>query len=322
MNLPHIHLLLNHLPILGTLITLALFFVALVSKQDDLKQASLAMFALIALLAIPTYMSGSGARQLMKENPNLSMAAIETHQGAALIALIFMEITGGVALLALWPFSRASKNPWQSRPAQFMLGLVLVLAIVTSAFMAIAGNTGGNIRHPEILGGQESKSTVGDMGAGLVVATHHFVIEWTMWMWPILEDLHFMGLILLIGTILVVNLRVMGFYKRLPLAPLHRFIPWGIAGFVTNIITGLLFYLGMPDFYNLNFIFQLKMFTVMIAGGILLLFFCTSAFRKLENLGAGEDAPVVAKILAVSSIVLWLAIVVMGRYLPWGEVPS
>src|SRR5262252_8923634 len=101
MNLPHIHLLLNHLPILGTLITLALFFVALVSKQDDLKQASLAMFALIALLAIPTYMSGSGARQLMKENPNLSMAAIETHQGAALIALIFMEITGAVALLAL-----------------------------------------------------------------------------------------------------------------------------------------------------------------------------------------------------------------------------
>jgi hypothetical protein len=267
-------------------------------------------------------MSGSGARQLMKENPNLSMAAIETHQGAALIALIFMEITGGVALLALWPFSRASKNPWQSRPAQFMLGLVLVLAVVTSGFMAIAGNTGGNIRHPEILGGQESKSTVGDVGAGLVVAAHHFVIEWTMWMWPILEDLHFMGLILLIGTILVVNLRVMGFYKRLPLAPLHRFIPWGIAGFVMNIITGLLFYLGMPDFYNLNFIFQLKMFTVMIAGGILLLFFCTSAFRKLENLGAGEDAPVVAKILAVSSIVLWLAIVVMGRYLPWGEVPS
>jgi hypothetical protein len=322
MNLPHVHLLLNHLPILATYITLALFVASLIGKLDDLKQASLVLFVLIALISIPTYMSGSGAQQMLKESPDVSMAAVELHQGSALIALIFMEITGALSLIALWPFSRTSKNPWQSRPAQFSLAAVLVVAFITSGLMAVAGNTGGNIRHPEILAGQESKSVIGAWGEGLVASVHHFVIDWTMWMWPVLEDLHFMGLILLVGSILVVNLRILGVFKKLPLAPLHRFIPWGIAGFVTNIVTGLFFYLGMPDFYNLNFVFQIKMFTVMIAGGILLLFYCTSAFRKLEHLGSGEDAPMVAKVLALSSIVLWLAIVVLGRYIPWGEVPT
>ena len=52
MNLAHVHLLLNHLPILGTLITLGLFLVSLVSNRDDLKQVSLALFSLLALLTL------------------------------------------------------------------------------------------------------------------------------------------------------------------------------------------------------------------------------------------------------------------------------
>jgi len=86
MNLAHVHLLLNHLPILGTLITFGLFLVSLVANQDDLKQVSLALFSLIALLAIPTYVSGSGAQGALKDSPDVSMTAIEIHQGAALLA--------------------------------------------------------------------------------------------------------------------------------------------------------------------------------------------------------------------------------------------
>src|SRR5262249_16398876 len=118
MNLAHVHLLLNHLPILGTLITFGLFLVSLVGNQDDLKQVSLALFSLIALLAIPTYVSGSGAQGALKDSPDVSMTAIEIHQGAALLAFISMEITGAVALAGLWRFSRTSKNPWVSRPAR------------------------------------------------------------------------------------------------------------------------------------------------------------------------------------------------------------
>ena len=67
MNLPHVHLLLNHFPIIGTIIALALFLFALIGKSDDLKRASLVIFAGIALLSIPTYMSGNGAEEAAPE---------------------------------------------------------------------------------------------------------------------------------------------------------------------------------------------------------------------------------------------------------------
>jgi len=320
MNLANIHLLLNHVPIIGTLITLGLFLVSLVAGHDDMKQMSLALFSLIAILAIPTYVSGSGAQEALKESSEVSTSVIEVHQGAALLAFMFMEITGAVSLAGLLRFSRTVKNPWTSRPARVTLLAVFLLACATSGLMAVAGNTGGNIRHPEILSGQEATSTIGTVGAKLIMAIHHFVIDSSMWVWPILEDLHFLGLILLLGSIGVLNLRILGFLKRLPVAPLHRFIPWGIAGFAINLITGFLFYLGMPDFYILNIVFQLKIFTIVLAGTTLLVFYCTSAFRSLEHVGPGEDAPPFAKFIAASSIVLWLAIIVLGRYIPFGEV--
>ena len=320
MNLAHLHILMNHLPIIGTLIALGLFVVSLVNNQDDLKQASLALFSLIALLAIPTYLSGNGAQEVIKETPGVSMDLIQAHQGAALLAFVFMEITGAVSLIGLWRFSGIAKDPWISGRARRSLMTVLVFSIVTAGFMAIAGNTGGGIRHPEILSGEETASKVGVLGAAIMPSLHYFVIEYSMWVWPMLEDLHFLGLILLLGTIGLLNLRVLGFLKQLPVAPLHRFIPWGIAGFVINAITGFLFYVGMPGFYVVNFVFQIKMLAILLAGVTLVLFYCTSAFRSLEHLGPGDDAPPFAKFIAASSIFLWIAVIILGRYIPFGEV--
>jgi len=319
-NLIHVHLWLNHLPILGTLIALALFVLSLALDHDDLKQASLALFTLIALFAIPAYMSGNAAQVVLKDNPNVSMELIQAHQGSALVAFLFMELTGAVALFGLWRFSRSEKNPWMERPAKSILFVVLVLAVITSGLMAIAGNTGGEIGHPEVASGPGPTSAIGTFGASLASTVQHLVIDSSMWVWPILEDLHFLGLILIIGAFGALNIRVLGVMKQLPLAPLHRFIPWGIAGFFLNIITGMLFFMGMPGFYTPNIVFQIKMFTIMLAGLNLLLFHCTSAFRSIEKLGPGEDAPLYAKIVAASSIILWIAAIVLGRYIPYGEV--
>jgi len=322
MNLAHAHLLLNHFPIIGTLIGLGLFIISLVANHDRLKQVSLALFSLLALLSIPTYLSGNAAQDAIKETPGLSMALIESHQGAALLAFVFMEITGAIALLGLWKFSRTVKDPWMSRPARLNLSAVLLLSIVTMGLMAIAGNTGGEIRHPEIVSGEETTSTVGTLGSEMTTSIQHFVIDSSMWVWPMLEDLHFLGLIMLVGTIGVLNLRILGFLKQLPVGPLHQFIPWGIAGFIVNIITGFLFFIGMPGFYVVNFVFQFKMLTILLAGSNLLIFYCTGAFRAWEQLGPGEDAPPFAKFIAASSLFLWFAVIVLGRYIPFGEVPQ
>ena len=320
MNLVHVHLWLNHLPILGTLITLALFVLSLAFDRDDLKQASLALFVMIALFSIPAYMSGNAAQNEIKDNPDFSMELIQAHQGSALMAFIFIELTGAVSLIGLWRFSRSEKNPWMERPSKLNLIAVLVLSVVTSGLMAVAGNTGGEIRHAEIAAGPGPTSAIGDIGFSIASSVQHFVIDSSMWVWPILEDLHFIGLILIIGAFGALNVRVLGMMKQLPVAPFHRFIPWGIAGFFINIVTGMLFFMGMPGFYTPNIVFQIKMFTIMLAGLNLLLFHCTSAFRSLEHLGPGEDAPFYAKIVAASSLFLWIAAIVLGRYLPFGEV--
>ena len=66
MTLVHIHLLLNHWPIIGAFVGLGLFVIALAANSDHLKQTSLGFFAFLALLAIPTYMSGDVVNEVLK----------------------------------------------------------------------------------------------------------------------------------------------------------------------------------------------------------------------------------------------------------------
>jgi len=86
MTLVHIHLLLNHWPIIGAFIGLGLFVIALAANNDDLKQTSLAFFVFLALLAIPTYMSGDVANEVLKTNEPLPRELVNTHRGAAITA--------------------------------------------------------------------------------------------------------------------------------------------------------------------------------------------------------------------------------------------
>jgi hypothetical protein len=315
MTLIHIHLLLNHWPIIGAYVGLGLFLVALAANSDDLKQTSLAFFAFLALLAIPTYMSGDVANEVLKTNTPLPKELVGTHQGAALLALIFMEITGLAALIGLWQFSRMSR-PAPGPVARRNPAAVLVLSIVTVGLMTVVGNTGGAIRHPEILSGQDTGSIVGAIGSKIVPSISYFVTEYSRWVWAILETLHFLGLILIVAAIGGLNLRLLGFVRELPVAPLHRLLPWGVAGFVLNIITGMLFFVGMPYFYAWNPTFYLKMGAMVIAGATLVVFNCSAAFRGWAVLGSGEDPPKLAKFVAASSLFLWFAIIVLGRYLP------
>src|SRR5262245_46977598 len=217
MNLAHIHLLMNHWPVIGSFIGLALFLVALVANSDDLKQTSLGFFALIALIAIPTYMSGDVAHEVLKGSAGLSEALIRTHQGMALLGLLFMEITGAVALVGLWRFSRMSR-PAPSPVARWNSAVVLVLAIVTASLMALTGNTGGAIRHPEAVSNQQTASTIDGIADKVVPATSYFVTQSSRWVWPILETLHFFGLILIVAAIGGLNLRLLGFWKEAPIA--------------------------------------------------------------------------------------------------------
>src|ERR1051325_5502670 len=102
LNAEHLHLLLNHFPTVGYAVGLGLFLVALFVKSSELRQASLVIFIAIALLSLPAYLSGNAAHFALKDQVELSESMVQAHQDAALLGLIFMELTGLFAWLELW----------------------------------------------------------------------------------------------------------------------------------------------------------------------------------------------------------------------------
>jgi hypothetical protein len=106
----------------------------------------------------------------------------------------------------------------------------------------------------------------------------------TAWVWATCETLHFLGMALLIGCVGILDLRMLGVGKRVPVGPLHRFIT--------------------------------KMALILIAGANVLVFY-TTVYRAAESLGPGDDAPLKAKIAAAVSITAWIGVIYFGRMLPF-----
>ena len=142
-----------------------------------------------------------------------------------------------------------------------------------------------------------------------------FVITYP-WVWPTCETLHFIGLAMLIGTVWILDLRMLGVAKALPIAPMRRLLRWGVAGFIINFVTGSLFFIGTPYQYIGNIGFYLKMVCVALAGVNVLIFYLT-VYHRVERLEPGEDAPFPAKLIAAASLLLWLGVMSFGRLLPY-----
>jgi hypothetical protein len=134
----------------------------------------------------------------------------------------------------------------------------------------------------------------------------------TAWAWPIVESVHFIGLCLLVGSIGAFDLRLLGMMKRVPIAAMHRFIPWGILGFVINVSSGLMFVLTEPDQYILNSSFHLKLLFLTIAGINAGLFYLTS-WRTVFGAADVYEPPRRAKVIAVVSLSAWMLVIVCGR---------
>ena len=152
-------------------------------------------------------------------------------------------------------------------------------------------------------------------------AIHDLMSNYT-WAWPICEMLHFFGMALLIGTVGVLDLRMLGVAKALPVRALERVIPWGIAGFTIVIITGYMFVAGAPGGppeHLLNLAFQLKMLLIALAGVNVAVFYLTGLSHAADQAGPGEDVPRGAKAVAVTSLVLWLGVIYFGRMIMYSD---
>jgi hypothetical protein len=142
-----------------------------------------------------------------------------------------------------------------------------------------------------------------------------FMTGW-QWAWPIAECLHFIGMALLFGSILVMDVRLIGFFRRdISLHAVHALTPWGLAGFLINLLTGIAFYVTRPASYQNNGAFQFKEVCILLAGVNFLVFWFVIR-GQLQKVADDGDANMGAKLVGVSSIVLWTAVIWGGRLIP------
>jgi hypothetical protein len=134
--------------------------------------------------------------------------------------------------------------------------------------------------------------------------------------WPMIQTLHLFGMTLLVGAVGLFDLRVLGLAKGIPPKSLHKLIPWGVAGFLINVATGIVFFVGNPDQYAFNLAFRLKLVAMALAGANLLLFY-TTAYGEVKSVPAGGEAPLRAKIMTGVSLFSWTAVIVCARILTW-----
>jgi hypothetical protein len=136
------------------------------------------------------------------------------------------------------------------------------------------------------------------------------------WLWPMCESIHFFGLALLVGVTGLLDLRLLGAMRSVPVAAIIDFMPWAILGFGLNLATGVTFFLGAPEQYVNNVAFYAKMLFIFVAG-INAIYFQIMLFKKARLVRSGEQAPVQARVVAVISITCWLAVMYWGRMLPF-----
>lgn len=146
MNEAHIHLVLNHIPVLGSIACVIVLAVALYRRSRDLTVLALVAAIATALLTIPVFLTGEPAEDIVERLPGVSEAVIEPHEEAAEAAFIAMEIAGALALLALVLTFRSGAPSWST--AATMLAL-----LVATALVARTASLGGEIRHTEIRSG-------------------------------------------------------------------------------------------------------------------------------------------------------------------------
>jgi len=99
------------------------------------------------------------------------------------------------------------------------------------------------------------------------------------------------------------------------MAPVHRFMPWAMTGLAANILTGLLAFIGQPENYIYSGALWLKILALLLIGVNAAVFYLTGIFNRVNPLQAGEEPPMSARLIAVTSLFLWFAVITFGRYI-------
>jgi hypothetical protein len=139
-----LHLLTNHIPVIGIPLAAILLIVAIVLKQRAIEQVALCFMVVLGLLTIPVFLTGEPAEEMVEDIPSVSHDLIEEHEESAKLSFIIAEL---LAAMALAGFAIAWKRGEVPRALTYG---TLAVAIVCSGLLGRAAYLGGHVRHAEI----------------------------------------------------------------------------------------------------------------------------------------------------------------------------
>jgi uncharacterized membrane protein len=304
MNLAHVHIVLNHVPSLGSIAGLLLLAIGIYRKDEVIKQSACFVLVLITMAVLPTYISGAEAQRIVAKSPSYSPGLVQLHQNAAMITLLLMTATGMFAWFGLWEYRRHEKSGSLTTTATLIATMAAVASVLVTA------NIGGAISHPEIRDASDAARTE-------AVGWRQPLEAWInnqSWSWPTLEMLHYVGMACLFGVFTIYLFRMLGIMKGISFRALHRLLPMAIIGFVINTITGMIFFAAAPQLYLGKHGFQTKMVEILLATVPLLYF---TMFDEPWRVREDDAVPGTVKIAAVVMFVLVCAVMIYGRFLPF-----
>ena len=144
MNDAHWHLVVNHFPIIGTILALGILITGLFLKNNSVKNTAYVLFIVAAIFAVFSMQTGEGAEEMVENFPEIGKAIIHEHEELAEKLALVLYAMGGLSLLAL--FLNFIKNTKEKLVSFFILGL----GVASLFLIQKVGTTGGEIRHTEI----------------------------------------------------------------------------------------------------------------------------------------------------------------------------
>ncbi len=156
MNPAHLHLMVNHLPIIATPLVAALLLWGLIRGSRELRRTALGAAVIVAALSYPVFLTGEPAEEKVEDAGWMQERLVHEHEERAEAGLIAIFITGALGLVVLWQ-SRSGREVPGGTAALTLAGL-----LVSSGLFGWSALAGGAIRHDEVRSQAASISTVAD----------------------------------------------------------------------------------------------------------------------------------------------------------------
>ena len=164
MNDAHLHMVVNHFPIIGTILGLGILITGMILKNNSVKSTAYCLFIVAAVFAAFSMGTGEGAEELVEDMPSVGKQIIHEHEEMAEKLAIVLYALGVIAFIGLF---MSYKN---NDKAKFVSYVAVVVAVIGVFFAQQTGTTGGEIRHNEIranavqTSGAEQNATAGEKG--------------------------------------------------------------------------------------------------------------------------------------------------------------